>query len=322
VADAAARIGFRPNALARSFVTGRSGVIGVIIDAHRTFAAPVIIGATTALGARNMAALAFDAHANRASRAEVIATLNARKVDGVLVIGHSEPLLEPSMFAGLDAPAVFVYGVREAPDAATFEPDGFAAGRMAGEHLTGLGRTRISHITAAGDPAANQRAAGLQSVLREHSMTLAGGGAPVSGDWTRRTGIEGMKHLLERGDEIDAVFCGNDQIAWGAYSVLRARGIAVPDDVALMGYDNWTAILESTNNFLTTIDPNLGELGATAADFLIDAITATYQPGGHGIAPTLVPGISTLGPSGQTGPASAEGEDDGGLSLQMWISAM
>lgn len=319
VVEIAERLNFRPNALAKSFATGRSGVIGLVIESPRTFTMPVLIGANTTLGGHGMATLVIDVHSSKAERGDAIQMLNNRQVDGSIIVGHAEPHLNPDLYSDLDAPAVFVFGVQESRRAATFHTDGFGAGRLAGDHLTSLGRKSIAHITAAGDPSARQRAAGLAASLEEAGLTIAGGG-PITGDWSRKTGELGMRRLLDQGGPIDAVFCGNDQIAWGAYAVLRDAGVRVPEDIALIGYDHWTALLESSSNFLSTIDPNLSELGAAAADYLIDALNGTYAPGVRTVAPTLVPGLTTLGADDVIGESAGGASRD--LSLQMWIGSI
>lgn len=315
VLDVARRLDYRPHALARSFATGQSRVVGVILDNPTTFNTPILVGITSALGRQGLASLLVESHRSRDGREAAVAALNDRRVDGVLVLGHAAPYIEVDMFAGLRAPTVYVYGVRESADAAVFRADGRAAGELAARHLIGLGRRQIAHITAGDSPSAALRAKGFLNALRSEGMSIAGG-APVTGDWRRRTGIDGMEHLLRTGAEIDAIFCGNDQIAWGAYSVLRDRGIRVPDDIALIGYDHWTAILESQNNFMSTIDPNLRQLGEAATDFLVSSLGSSPLAGVYDVAPTLVPGVSTEGTGADCG------NDDGELSLQLWIGSV
>jgi LacI family transcriptional regulator len=195
---------------------------------------------------------------------------------------------------GFGVPVVYVYGVSDDPDDASFMHDGFLAGRLAAEHLLGLGRTRIAHITAApSDLSALARAEGLRAALAEAGLPLAGG-QPLHGDWTRAWGIEAARRLLAGGEPFDAVFCGNDTIATAVQEVLRESGLRVPDDVAIVGMDNLTGLSGQDDGLLTTIDPNLTELGAVAARYLADAIEGgEYSAGVHTIPCTLVPGEST-----------------------------
>ena len=79
----------------------------------------------------------------------------------------------------------------------------------------------------------------------------------MSGPWSEIWGREAVDVLLARNPEIDAIFCGSDQIARGAADALRDRGVRVPDDIAVVGFDNWQIIAAATRPPLTTIDMNL-----------------------------------------------------------------
>ncbi len=131
-------------------------------------------------------------------------------------------------------------------------------------------------------------------MLAEHDVPLVFG-APMEGDWTRRWGAEAARQILERGEPVDAVFCGNDQIALGAYGVFRAAGVSIPDDVALVGVDNWEGLVGNGDNLLTTIDPNLFDVGAAAAEYLTAATEGAYEPGAHYQGCSLILGETTMG---------------------------
>jgi LacI family transcriptional regulator len=92
------------------------------------------------------------------------------------------------------------------------------------------------------------------------------------GAWSEAWGHEAVERIVSTGLAIDAIFCGSDQIARGTADALRERGIKVPDDVALVGYDNWEIIAAATRPGLTTIDMNLNSLGRQAGLCLLDLI--------------------------------------------------
>jgi LacI family transcriptional regulator len=104
--------------------------------------------------------------------------------------------------------------------------------------------------------------------------------------------MEEMSELLASGLEFDAVFCGNDHIGLGAIETLGAAGIRIPDDVALIGVDNWEGTVVDQEGFrqLASVDPELMQLGRLAAANLLQAEPA---PGEHYSVPTLFPGPST-----------------------------
>ncbi|WP_378144615.1 LacI family DNA-binding transcriptional regulator [Cnuibacter sp. UC19_7] len=292
---AAERLDFQPNALGQFLAQGRSATIGILAEnAPGTFTMPVLTGATTTFGERDLSVLVYDSHLDRTVVAATVRKLKARKVDGLLVIGDGTGSDMHSVSEGFSVPVVYAYGVSDDAHDPSFMHDGFLAGRLAGEHLLGLGRTRIAHITAApSDLSAKARADGLRAALDEAGLPLVLG-QPLSGDWTREWGIHAARRLLESGERFDAVFCGNDTIAAAVQDVLRASGRRVPEDVAIVGMDNITGLSGQHDGLLTTIDPNLTELGAVAARYLADAIEGgEYEGGVHTIPCTLIPGEST-----------------------------
>ena len=92
------------------------------------------------------------------------------------------------------------------------------------------------------------------------------------GEWTEEWGRQATDVLLRSQAGLDAIFCGNDQIARGVADALREAGCRVPDDVALVGFDNWEVIAASSRPPLTTVDMNLRELGRAAGEGLLAAI--------------------------------------------------
>ena len=100
--------------------------------------------------------------------------------------------------------------------------------------------------------------------------------------------------LLRAAPDLDAIFCGNDQIARGVADAVREAGRRVPEDIALVGFDNWEVIAAACRPPLTTVDMNLRELGRTAGEELLSRhrrpgelgpAAAAVQPGAQGIEP-------------------------------------
>jgi LacI family transcriptional regulator len=140
--------------------------------------------------------------------------------------------------------------------------------------LLALGRQRIAHVTGPEDFAAVAlRIAGWQRALAEAGR--APWAAPIRGDWSEGFGYEtGLRlgALFRQNTGPDAVFCGNDQIARGMIDALHVRGIRVPDDIAVVGYDNWEIFAQATRPPLTTVDMALKELGRVAGLTLLEMI--------------------------------------------------
>jgi LacI family transcriptional regulator len=115
------------------------------------------------------------------------------------------------------------------------------------------------------------RAQGAQAALAAVGLELAGG-EPFYGEWTEEWGRQATTALLRSVPGLDAIFCGNDQIARGAADAARDAGRAIPDEVALVGFDNWEVVAAACRPPLTTVDMNLRQLGRTAGERLLAAI--------------------------------------------------
>ena len=295
VVATAERLAFRPNALARSFVTGRSFTVGILAEhAPGTFSMPVLIGANSALALGDLASLAYDAQNDPALRREYLTRLRTRRVDGLIIVGQGPDVVHPSVSHDFPAPVVYAYAHSDDPRDTSYLPDNVMAGRLATEHLVETGRTRIAHITAGATlSAVRDRITGMLSVLADNGLVPVGD--PHHGTWRRAWGAEAVDRLLASGTEFDAIFVGNDDIALGVRSRLEASGRRIPDDIALVGVDNFNRLTRMEDRSLTTIDLNLPQVGAAAADHVLRAIAGTAETGSFTVPPTLVPGRSTLG---------------------------
>jgi hypothetical protein len=158
-------------------------------------------------------------------------------------------------------------------------PDDEEGGALAVRHLLSTGRTRIGHVTGPQRfKAAVLRTEGAQKALASAGLELAGG-EPLYGEWTEEWGRQATDVLLRSEPDLDAIFCGNDQIARGVADALREAGRRVPDDVALVGFDNWEVIAASSRPPLTTVDMNLRQLGRAAGEGLLAAIDGRPSTG-------------------------------------------
>lgn len=288
IEGAARRLDFRPNALAQSLALGRSRTVAILTDrATNTFSMPVVIGAAGYLGAQEQAVLLCDARLNRRDMAEHIGELRARRIDGVVVVGDGLKDLTRSVTAEFTVPVSYAFTLSDDAEDAVFVPDSVGVGRIAAEHLLGLGRGRIAHVTAAADDlAARLRADGLLRTLADAGMSPAG--EILHGTWSESWGREAAQRIVAEDWDIDAVFCGNDHIARGLESVLLAAGRRVPDDVALVGVDNWEGlIVDQATRHLTTVDLGLGAMGEAAAAHVL---AGADSPGVHHQPPTLIVG--------------------------------
>ena len=278
VRQAADELGFRPNALARGLLSGRSRTVGLLTDElGGRFAIPILLGVEDALADGQMSVLLCDARGDAIRRRHYIQTLLERRVDGIIVLGESNDV-RTSLSGDIPVPVVYAYAESSDPADLSVVSDDTGGARLAATHLIDLGRRRIGHITGEESyRAARDRAASLRTVLDEAGLPMTG--APMYGDWSQRWGRHAARTLLAAHPETDAIFCGSDQIAVGAADALRDLGARVPDDVSLVGYDNWEIFATECRPPLTTIDLDLTHLGATAVRHLLAALDGDTATG-------------------------------------------
>jgi LacI family transcriptional regulator len=271
VHEAANRLSFSPNPMARGLISQRTGTVGLLTsDLEGRFVIPILMGAEDAFGAGQINVFLCDARGDAIREQHQLRALLGRRVDGLIVVGGStDP--RPSLGQDIPVPVVYAYGPSDDPADLSLTPDNVAAGRMAIEHLVASGRTRIAHITGNPDYAAAQdRAVGAHEALAEAGLQQVGD--DMFSDWSERWGRDATALLLRHHPEVDAILCGSDQIARGALDTARDFGRAVPDDIAVMGFDNWEILTLNSRPELTSIDANLQQLGRLAAQRLFAAL--------------------------------------------------
>jgi len=295
VAEAAERLGFAPNFLARGLLGGRTYTVGLITtDSFGRFSIPVMLGAEDALGSGQISVFMCDTRDDPEREHRYTEMLASRRVDGLIVTGRR---IEPrtAVTVGDGIPVVYAMTQPLDGDGPAILPDDEAGGALAARHLVEAGRRCIGHITG---PerflAARKRAKGLGAGLADAGVPFPAASV-LYGEWSERWGRQAAGILLRAEPRIDAVFCGSDQIARGVSDGLRAAGRRVPDDVALVGFDNWKPMAEGADPPLTSIDVGLEQIGRLAAEHLLAAIGGDPTHGVHTVPPRLVVRESTTG---------------------------
>ncbi|MFI5842176.1 LacI family DNA-binding transcriptional regulator [Catenuloplanes sp. NPDC051500] len=279
VQAAADELKFSPNILARGLISGNTRTIGLLTDelSAARFTIPVLLGAENALGDEQMSVLLCDARGDAIRRRHYIRTLLARQVDGFIILGDANDV-RPSLTRDIPVPVVYVYCESDDPADVSIVADDAGGARLAARHLVSLGRRRIAHITGDhGYRAARDRAAAWAEVMIDSGLTPVG--EPLFGQWSQRWGRHAAAMLLSTHPDVDAIFCGSDQIAYGVTEALHDLGRSVPDDVAVVGYDNWEVIAAECRPPLTTVDLNLEQLGAAAVKHLFAALDGAPASG-------------------------------------------
>lgn len=294
VQTAADQLAFVPNRMAQGLLAGRTGTVGLLTnDLQGRFVIPILMGAEDSFGAGRVNVFLCDARDDAIREQVQLRAMLSRRVDGLIVVGsRTDP--RPSLGSDLPVPVIYVYAPSTDPADLSLVPDNVAGGRLAVEHLISCGRTRIAHVS--GDPgfaAAQDRARGVDEALRAAGLERVG--EVMYANWSERWGRDATAVLLQRHSDIDAIVCASDQIARGAMDILRDHQRVVPDDVAVIGFDNWEPMVAESRPELTSIDPNLQLLGRGAAHRVFAALDGEPSPSGvHLQPPRLVIRGSTV----------------------------
>ncbi|WP_327000104.1 LacI family transcriptional regulator [Dactylosporangium sp. NBC_01737] len=300
VQQAADQLGFVVNGAARSLQTGRTYTVGMITtDSIGRFSIPLMIGAEDALGAGQVSVLLCDARDDPIREQYYLRTLLSRKVDGIIVTGRRTQARAP-IAADLPVPVVYAFISSSDPRDCSVVPDEADGARKAVRHLLAIGRRRIAHVTGPEHHhSAKVRAAAAAETLAAEGLRLATG--ILHGEWSEAWGRQAAGILLSTGADVDAVFCGSDQIARGMAEALREAGRDIPRTVALVGFDNWDVMVEACRPQLTSVDMDLEGIGRTAAELLLAAINGDPAHGQQALPCRLVPRASTAVLGGDRG---------------------
>ena len=271
VLEAAEALNFRPNLLARGLGGGKTQTVGVITsDLDARFAPQIMMGAEDALGADRSSVIMCNSRGDPEMEKHHIEELLRRSVDGLILVGDY-PEARARLAVSVPVPVVYAYSFSTDRDDASVICDNVAAGRMATKHLLECGKRNIVHIGGLeSELAARSRAAGCKMGMKAAGMQLVMK-EPLFGDWTEQWGWETTARLIDDDVAFDGLVCGNDQIARGALDQLAARGLRVPDDVAVIGFDNWSVLARDSRQPFTSVDMNLAEVGRKAARLLTDS---------------------------------------------------
>ena len=269
VFEAAAALGYRPNAVARSLVEQTTRTLGVMVsDLRNPFFADMVHGMqeeATAVGYR----LLFNTGCREVDQeAAALEMLLQLRVDGVVLAGA---ILGPKDLrrAREAAPLVLVGRRGRVPGVDTISLNEQAGAALAVEHLAGLGHRRIAHIDGGrGAGAAGRRRGYLRAMER---LGLGHRARVASGDFTEAGGGRGVVALWDSKAAPTALFVANDLAAVGAMQALRARGLRVPQDVSVVGFDDtWLAALQHI--CLTTVRQPVRQMGRDAVRLLVERI--------------------------------------------------
>jgi LacI family transcriptional regulator len=288
VKEAASTLGFVPGASGRGPADARTYTVGLLTtDSFGRFTIPLLMGVEDALAAGRMAIILCDTRDDVLRERHYLASLQERRVDGLIITGRTT---DPRPSVGLPIPTVYAFSPSDDPSDFAVVADEAAGAAMAAEHLLAMGSRRIAHITGPQrHHSAVSRADSVSAVLGDALVA-----PPQFGHWSEEWGRHVVDMMLAIHPDIDGFCCGSDQIARGAADRLRERGIEVPGQVRVTGFDNWDVMALASRPPLTTVDMGLMELGKLAGRTLLDLVEGEREPPRHQV---LTPRLEVRGSS-------------------------
>lgn len=277
--------GFAPNPAARALVTQRTQVIGIVVpDPLEEFLghdnphyfSTLLQSITDMAHQRDYATLLWVGHSTEDESRYYQRILKNRLMDGLLIVASvsSEEMLLKNLVRNR-TPFVLIGRPLHASDAANYVAvDNALAAQQAVNHLLKLGRQRIGTITGTPDNVDSQdRVKGYQQALALAGIAVEPN-LIVEGRFSREWGYRGMQQLLQR--KVDAVFAGSDLIALGAMQAIQEAGLRIPEDIAVVGFDD-LPLAEQVQPALTTVRQPIAQKGMQAVSILLDLIERRVQ---------------------------------------------
>jgi LacI family transcriptional regulator len=311
VAAAIAETGFQPSAVARSLVHRRSQTLGVVVAGLRYFGvAETLNGITEEAQAAGYGVLLKEIdNSDTVDIGPVFDFMIAHQVEGIIFVAPqigANIATVRGQLPSTSPPIVFLKSEPSSGDA-TIVIDNRGGARLATEHLLALGRRRIAHL--AGPTAwheSEDREAGWRDALRAAHVRP---GPVVAGTWSSECGAQAFEELLARDPRMDGIFVGNDQMALGVLRAAHERGIAVPEDLAVVGFDGLDEGAQFTPSLTTVVQPlrELGELAVRQAIAATNGASNASTVRSQVLATELVIRESAPAPAAPTSPGSRLG---------------
>jgi LacI family transcriptional regulator len=279
VSEAADRLGYRPNPVARSLRTRRSNTVGVLIpDLNNPLFPPIVRGLEDKLAAAGYVALIGNTDADAGRERILFEQMRARHVDGFALATatlHDRLLAEA---AAADVPVVLMN--RLAPDYGfpSVSVDNEQGARMAVSHLARLGHTRIAHIAGPQEASTGvSRLRGFRDGMAAHELAVDESLIAYAAKYTVEEGTRCCRELLARHPGLTAVAAANDMLAVGCYTALDECSLSCPDDISVIGFNDMPFI-DRLRPPLTTVRFPHYQLGTEAAQLLLERIRGAGGP--------------------------------------------
>ena len=287
VLKAVKELGYTPNAMAIGLRTSQSRLIGLVTDEIATtpFAGQIVQGAQDAARETQRLLMLMNSGQDSSIEDEEIGILLSRQVEGIIYATMRHRIITPSELL-YQVPAALL-DCRDADNSLpSVVPDEFLGGYQATEALLQRNHRCIGMInTSENVPASQLREQGYRQALLDYGISVDEGLIVYGEDGIAKTGYDGAKTLFSRYDNITALFCFNDRVAMGTYDALRQMQKKIPEDVAVIGFDNYEVISANLYPELTTMQLPHYEMGRWAVETVLQL---SPSAGESGPAPQLM----------------------------------
>lgn len=285
VLKTAEELGYRPNLIARGLRTERTYTIGLIVENILSpFIPPITRGIHDYLRQYGYFSIIINSDWDPAAEEEAIQDLARRQIDGIIFV-ESYTRSSDEIAKLIHRPHMFVHRLFNSLNVNSVVPDDRYGARLAVRHLAGLGHRRIAFIGGPAEwDASINRLAGYQEELAAWDLPFD----PTQvdrGDWEIQSGHSAAQRLLTLQPAPTAIFAANDLMALGAIYAIQEAGLRVPEDIAVVGYDD-RDLAGFARPAITTIRMPCEEMGRTSAESLLRLIDGEVEV----LEPTLVRG--------------------------------
>jgi len=268
----AAEVNFRVSAVGRSLATGRTYSIGVVVTSIADpFVAEVVSGIEETASARGYSVILATARADRDEELRVVHTFEERRVEGLLLTGSRVGMPYPSPLTEMQIPMVVINNERAGSSGYSVVVDNAAASLAAVRFLIQLGHRRIAYIGDRFGFYSNEaRHEGYRQSLAAHGIPYVTD-LVVIADASPEGGRRAMAQLLDVPDRPTAAFCYDDMTALGALTAIRQRGLRVPHDISIVGFDD-IAVAPYMDPPLTTVRQPKHLMGQIATETIVNLL--------------------------------------------------
>lgn len=270
---------YTPHGAAQSLVTRRTRTIGVLLpDMHGEFFSELIRGIDTAARMQHLHLLLSSSHGDLADTTAALKAMRGR-VDGLIVMAPTATAQFFHDFLPDTLPSVLINAANDAGPHRCVRIDNYGGAAEMVRHLHRSGRRRIAFIAGPHD---NNDAAERLRGFRETMRALAPDDSPliIRGDFNEPSGIRAGQQIVALAERPDAVFAANDMMAIGCMFALADAGVRVPDDIAVVGYDD-IPIARLVRPALTTVSVPIADLGTVALERLVNAMEGSEPARGE-----------------------------------------